>query len=140
MASYRKIKKEKVLEAIEGSAGIVLTVAHRLNCTWYTAQSLINRWNETKKAFGAETEKILDLAEGQVFNAVKEGDIATAKWVLARKGRQRGYEETPTIRLDSSDPLNINFTGNDSLTKEDLINANNIELGTGDVEETHRAE
>lgn len=134
MASYRGIKKETVLEAIDGSAGIVLTVSHRLGCSWDTARNLINRWAETKKAFNSEIEKILDLAEGQVFKAIKDGDISTAKWVLARKGRQRGYEDTPTIRLDSSDPLNINFTGENSISKEELTGASNVELGKGDGE------
>ena len=134
MASYRGIKKETVLEAIDGSVGIVLTVAHRLNCSWDTARGLINRWTETKKAFNAETEKILDLAEGQVFKAVKDGDISTAKWVLSRKGRQRGYEDTPTIRLDSTDPLNINFTGENTISKEDIVNAGNVEIGNSDDE------
>ena len=134
MASYRGIKKETVLEAIDGSVGIVLTVAHRLNCSWDTARGLINRWTETKKAFNAETEKILDLAEGQVFKAVKDGDISTAKWVLSRKGRQRGYEDTPTIRLDSTDPLNINFPGESKINKDELVNASNVELGNGDGE------
>lgn len=134
MASYRGIKKETVLEAIDGSVGIVLTVAHRLNCSWDTARGLINRWTETKKAFNAETEKILDLAEGQVFKAVKDGDISTAKWVLSRKGRQRGYEDTPTIRLDSTDPLNINFTGENTINKEDIVSAGNVEIGNSDDE------
>lgn len=134
MASYRGIKKETVLEAIDGSVGIVLTVAHRLGCSWDTARGLINRWTETKKAFSAETEKILDLAEGQVFKAVKDGDISTAKWLLSRKGRQRGYEDTPTIRLDSTDPLNINFTGENTINKEDIVNAGNVEIGNSDDE------
>lgn len=126
MASYKNITKDQVLEAINGSVGITLTVANRLNCTWATAKSLIERWEETREAFQSETEKILDLAEGQVFKAVQAGDIATAKWVLARKGRQRGYDES-AILVNNREPLNINITG-EMMSQEQLQNSSGVEI------------
>lgn len=119
--------KAEVLEAVEGSVGIVLTVSKRLNCSWETAKKWIERWEETRTAFASETEKILDLAEGQVFKAVQSGDIATAKWVLARKGRSRGYDESSMLKLDNSDPLNINLSG-DMETAQALSNSATVEI------------
>lgn len=127
----RHYTKEQVLEAIDGSVGITLTVAQRLECTWETAKNWINRWEETRVAFASETEKILDVAEGKVFKAIKDGDIATAKWVLARKGRHRGYDETAMLKVDDSNPLNINFNG---LSAEEITAADNVEINRGDDE------
>lgn len=123
--------KQEVLDAIEGSVGIILTVSKRLQCTWDTAKRWIERWEETRRAFSSETEKILDLAEGQVFKAVQNGDIATAKWVLARKGRHRGYDETAMLKVDDSNPLNINFSG---ISAEEILAADNVEINRGDDE------
>lgn len=127
----RHYTKDQVLEAIDGSVGITLTVAQRLECTWETAKNWINRWEETRVAFASETEKILDVAEGKVFKAIKDGDIATAKWVLARKGRHRGYDETTMLKVDDSNPLNINFNG---LSAEEITAADNVEINRGDDE------
>ena len=129
-----KYTKDEVLDAIEGSAGILLTVAKRLQCTWDTAQRWVNKWEETKTALKNETEKVLDMAEGQVYKAIQANDLQTAKWVLSRKGKERGWGEDNSLKLVNDDPLNINLTG-DTMTAEELQNATDVEItGTGDGE------
>ncbi len=129
MPSYKNIPKETVLKAINASYGIISTVAARLSCDWGTADRLIKRWAETKEAFRAETESILDLAEGKVIKAINDGDIATTKWYLAKKGKTRGYEDTPTIKLDNDEPLNIQFA---QASAETLLQADNVEVNSGE--------
>lgn len=123
----RHYTKEQVLEAINGSVGIILTVSKRLDCTWETAKNWVNRWEETRVAFASETEKILDVAEGQVFKAVQNGDITTAKWILSRKGKHRGWNEDNTLKLANGDPLNITL-GGEMLTREQIEAAGNVEI------------
>lgn len=126
--------KEEVLDAIAGSAGIVLTIANRLKCTWDTAQRWIGKWKETEIAFQNEGEKVLDIAEGQVIKAINAGDLQTAKWVLSRKGKARGWNEDNTLKLTNGDPLNINLTG-ETMTAEELMNSGDVEItGDGDTE------
>lgn len=130
----RKYTKDEVLDAIEGSAGILLTVSKRLQCTWDTAQRWVNKWEETKTALKNEGEKVLDMAEGQVLKAVQAGDLQTAKWVLARKGKERGWGEDNSLKLVNDDPLRIDLTG-DTMTPEELTEATDVEItGTGDGE------
>lgn len=131
MPSYKNIPKETVLKAIKASYGITSTVAARLSCDWGTADRLIKRWSETKEAFKTETESILDLAEGKVIKAINDGDIATTKWYLAKKGKLRGYEDTPTIKLDNGEPLNIQFAEANS---DALLQAGNVEVNNGESE------
>ena len=131
MASYKNTQKETVLKAIKASYGITSTVAARLSCDWKTADRLINRWQETKDAFKTESELILDLAEGKVIKAINDGDIATTKWYLAKKGKSRGYEDTPTIKLDNGEPLNIQFA---QASAESLLVADNVEVNNGESE------
>lgn len=130
----KKYTKDQVLEAIEGSAGILLTVSKRLQCTWDTAERWVNKWEETKTALKNENEKVLDMAEGQVLKAVQGGDLQTAKWVLARKGKERGWGEDNSLKLVNDDPLRIDLTG-DTMTPEELTEAPDVEItGTGDGE------
>lgn len=82
-----------VLEAIEGSGGVMLGISKRLGCNWDTARRYVNKWETTRKAFDAEKQKILDLAESTVYKAIKDGDVQSAKWVLATLGRDRGFSE-----------------------------------------------
>ncbi|ADW21635.1 helix-turn-helix Fis-type [Thermus scotoductus SA-01] len=91
MGMARRYTKREVLKAIEGSGGVLSTVARRLGCSWHTAQAYVQRWPETQEAFQAERERILDLAEATLFRAVQEGDVQAAKWVLSRLGKSRGY-------------------------------------------------
>ena len=85
--------KEMVLEAIKGSGGIVSTVSKRLDCAWSTARTHIDKWDETKAAFDDERQAILDMAEGVIYNSIKEGNSQDAKWILATLGKNRGFSE-----------------------------------------------
>ena len=123
--------KEEVIDAIEGSAGIILTVSKRLKCTWDTAERWINKWEDTRVAFKNEGEKVLDMAEGQVLKAVNAGDLQTAKWVLSRKGKARGWGEDNSLKLVNEDPLNINLTG-ETMTAEELSGSADVEVTGGD--------
>lgn len=130
---YKDVKKETVLDAIKGSYGITLTVAKHLGCESRTAKRLIERWEDTRAAFEEEGEKILDISESQVYKSIIEGDIQTAKWVLSRKGKHRGWNEDNTLRLANGDPLNINL-GGDGLTREQIEAAGNLEVPDYDTD------
>lgn len=99
---------EKILEVIDGSAGITLTVAQRLGCDWITAKRYIEKWETTKQAFAAEGEKILDVAESVLERNIRIAyqqqrnpetgetqivDTSDVKWLLSRKGKSRGYAD-----------------------------------------------
>ena len=105
----KKTKKE-VLEAINGSLGIISTIAKRLGCESRTAKRLIDKWQETKDALFDEQELVLDLADTGLYDALIKKEQWAIKFVLSTKGQSRGYVVTPTIKLDNGEPLNIQFT------------------------------
>lgn len=96
-------KKADILEAIKGSGGIVATVALALGCDWHTAKANIERHVETREAFSGELETGLDLVEGAAYGRAKEGDGAMIRFILATKGRSRGYGETAQQEQDSAE-------------------------------------
>lgn len=134
------ITKEEMLEAIRGSNGITTNVQRKLEAargekiSWDTTQKYIDKWDETRTAVKSEKEAMLDYAEHNILrDIVERHDVGTSKWYLKMKGKERGYEDTPTIQLSNEDPLNINLTG-DTMSAEALKESADIEVTGGDPE------
>lgn len=131
----RKVTEKQLLEAIIGSKGIIKNVRNKLmeirgdKIAWNTVKIKIEESEAATKALNAEIEMTLDTAENVINKAIKAGDIATAKWYLRMKGKERGYEDTSTVKLDAGDPLNICFSGIENVTESELVNADNVEIG-----------
>lgn len=100
--------QKQVLESIKDTGGIISTIANRMGCAWSTAQIYINRWESTRTALKDESNKIADFAEGKVIEAIKSGDVNTAKWYLTKKAKDRGYGD-----IDTAPPQNTENEDNE---------------------------
>lgn len=129
MASYKNVNKQTVLNAIQNSQGIMSVIAKRLGCSFHAAERMCDRWEDTKAALADEREFVLDMAESVVFKSINNGSEATAKWLLALKGKARGYDSQTTLCVDNGSPLNIRFDG---MTKDEIQNSDNVEIGGTD--------
>ena len=96
----RNFTREQVLAAVDGCAGVVHTVAKKLDCAWSTAETYIDKWESTKEAYQNENETVLDLAETRLIEAVNKGQPWAIKYILSTRGKNRGYTE----RLEHSGP------------------------------------
>jgi len=97
MARKAMVTKERLLEALKGSGGVVSSVAKKLNSSWGTTRKSIDKWEETKQAYEDESNTILDLAESTIFRSIRDGNSQDAKWLLSTKGKHRGYGEKVEI-------------------------------------------
>ncbi len=88
---------EQFIAAIKGSGGIITTIAQRVGCQWHTANSYIHRHPLVYKAYLDEQEAILDLAETTLLKSIKAGETTDAKWLLARRGKHRGYGDNVDV-------------------------------------------
>lgn len=134
------LTKDEVLEAIRGSNGIITNVQRKLEASrgqrisWDTTAKYVDKWEETKTALQSEKEAVLDMAEHNILkDIIDRHDVGTSKWYLRMKGKERGYEDTPTIQLDNSDPLRIDISG-EPMSAEDLAGSADIEVTGGDKE------
>jgi len=94
---------EQILEAIKGSCGIITNISDSLSCSWNTADKYIKQGSETvKSAYKDECERVIDKAESVVTKALDKDDIQTAKWILATKGKKRGYTEKHEIDVNDT--------------------------------------
>ena len=133
----KKITKEQFLECIKGSQGLLSKVQKKLQAatgetwSWETVRNYVDKWEEAQEAIKAEKEAMLDIAENNIFRDMVNGDVGTSKWYLRMKGKERGYEDTPVIKLDNEDPLNINLTG-DMESAESLAKSAMVEIGNAE--------
>jgi hypothetical protein len=91
------MKQSDVLKAIKGSGGVMSTIAKRLDCAWYTARKYVNEWEATRQAYEDEEQMILDLAESKIYESINNGNTQDAKWLLATKGKKRGFTEKQEV-------------------------------------------
>jgi hypothetical protein len=97
--------------AIPGTAGIVSAIAKRVGCDWHTAKRYIAKYPTVQRAYDDEAEKVLDLAETKVIEAINTGDMGTARWYLSTKGKNRGYAERREITGADGNELTIRIIG-----------------------------
>lgn len=78
---------QQFIDAIPGSGGIISTIAKRIDCDWHTAHRYVHNYPTVRKAYEDECSGIDDLAVSIILKAIRDGDVATAKWWLAKKRR-----------------------------------------------------
>lgn len=100
----RKFENSEIKKAIEGSGGVILTVAKRLKCDWLTAKTKIEAAG-LADLLVSEREATLDLAENKLFENINDNDTTSIIFYLKTQGRKRGYVE----KLDVSLPA-VNIT------------------------------
>ena len=102
MGRHRNFKKKDVLDAINGSYGIVSTVAAKVRCNWHTADEYIKKWPETLQALNDEEESKLDFVEGKAIKKINEGDGSMIRFYLATKGKRRGFTYEDKLEADDT--------------------------------------
>jgi len=105
----KTITKTAMLAAIKGSGGVISSIARRLDTNWHTANTYTQKWAETIHALEDERETILDMAETTVYGSIKEGNTQDAKWLLATKGKNRGFTDRHEITGADGSELKITY-------------------------------
>ena len=93
------------IDAIPGTGGIVSAIARKVGCEWETVRAWIDKYPTVKRAYDAECEAMLDLAESTVLRNIKDGDTADAKWYLTKKGKRRGYGDAVELTGAEGGPV-----------------------------------
>mgnify|MGYP003616620577 CR=1 FL=1 len=96
-----------IKKAIADSGGIIATIAERLGCEWHTAKSYIEKYEETKSAYEAESESVIDLAESKLIENIQANDNTAILFYLKTKGKKRGYIERNEIEHSSNGTIGM---------------------------------
>ena len=97
------------MKAIEDSHGVIAVIAKRLGVEWHTANSAIMNDPMAFQKYQDETDKIVDVAETVILNALMNEDIRVAQWYLERKGAFRGFNPSVEVRNSGDSNITMNF-------------------------------
>jgi len=98
----------QIIKAIQGSRGIKVHIAARLDIDRDTVNSYLKRYPECQAAYDREIESMLDQAESKLYQlAVEEGLERSLHFLLERKGRMRGYGKRQELSHTADQPAEI---------------------------------
>lgn len=86
---YKRLTKKAIKEAIPGTGGLIAAICKKTGYSWGAVRDFIRADEELTKMIQDEEETIDDLAESTVISAIKDKDMQTARWWLARRRRQK---------------------------------------------------
>jgi len=88
-----KLTKRKVAAALMEAHGVVAHAARLLGVTREHLSTYIARYPELQQVRDEARERLLDVAEEGLFDAVKKRRPWALQYVLSRLGKHRGYTE-----------------------------------------------
>ena len=92
-----KYTTAKMIEALREKHGNLSAAARFLNCSRNTIARYIDTYPTVKAVADEERETLIDFAENQLFQQVKEGNITAIIFTLKTIGKHRGYVERQEV-------------------------------------------
>jgi len=93
MQQKQHIKKEKFIEALEQSMGIISHAAKKIGVDRTTPYRWMREDEEYKKRVDEVLNVPLDFVESKLFEAINHNNITAIIFYLKTKGKHRGYVE-----------------------------------------------
>ena len=87
----------KALKAAVASGGCKKTTASLLSCSRTTLDAYIKKYPSLQSFFESVRLQHLDEAEDTLYNAVRNGNLSAAMFVLKTQGRDRGWVEAKPL-------------------------------------------
>lgn len=105
----RKVSNAKFIECAKKCGGIVTALANLAGIDRCTAMKYLNEIPDAKAQFESQKETIIDLAENQLVNLVKQGDKDAIFFLLKTVGKRRGYSEKTETELSGGIGIDTDF-------------------------------
>ena len=100
MARHEQYMHQQVIMAIRATHGMLTLAAERLGCDPSTIHRYATRHASVRQAIAAQRERMTDLAELKLYQAITNGEPWAIRYYLSCQARSRGYAERFHIRLD----------------------------------------
>jgi NAD(P)H-dependent flavin oxidoreductase YrpB (nitropropane dioxygenase family) len=98
----KTVSEARLIKALKDADGIKSHAADALGITRQTVQERIAKSPKLQRVLVEIDEALLDMAEGNLFRHLKEGDKEITKYVLDRKGKKRGYAQKVEASIDEA--------------------------------------
>jgi len=92
-----KYTANQMIEALREKHGNLSAAARFLGCDRHTVARYISQYSTVKEVADEERETLIDFAENQLFQQVKDGNITAIIFTLKTIGKHRGYVERQEV-------------------------------------------
>lgn len=111
----RTITSCQIIAALEESEGILGEAAKLLGIKRYELEDALNADQNLNRIHLSIVEGMIDIAQRNVFSAVKDGNYAASIFILQTLAKERGYSTKSELSLKS---VGKTF---DDMTEEELL-------------------
>ena len=112
MARNQEYTAKEIIDACEGTAGIMALVAQKLGCDRSTVWRYAQRYVTVRDALRQADEAATDMAEAVAIKLIKAEYWPAIKHRLDTKGKDRGYAERTEITGAEGGAVVVKYTGN----------------------------
>ena len=106
MGPVKRLSKQKILNAIKGTYGVKSNISARLGCDRNVLDRAIAKDPDIKKAWEEESERLIDVAENKLHDAVEGSKPWAIGFTLKTKGAARGYTEKQELKITNETSTN----------------------------------
>lgn len=119
MLSWDNIDKEKLMDIVSRSTGLIKPIAQYLGISRQAIYKWMREHPELKEAIDDAREDTLDIIESKVFRNAFDGSERAQEFILRTLGKKRGYSEKTEIEatVDATVEEEIKLP---TLTDEDI--------------------
>lgn len=114
MADRPHYTAEQMIGALQRTKGMVTLAADHLGCTYHTVENYVKRYPSVAEALKRERERILDITELKLVQAINDGEAWAIQFMLKTQGKQRGYVERHEITGKDGESLQIHLSWGDA--------------------------
>ncbi len=97
----------RIIKAIKESSGLLTLAAAKSGMGYRTVCRYVAEFPSVKEAAQDAHERMLDFAEGKLYEKIKGGDNACIIFYLKTQGKARGYIERQEFTGESGGPVKV---------------------------------
>ena len=112
-----RVTVTEIERALRVAAGVRTAAAERLGISRQALARRIQASARLQRVVAEVEDNLLDMAEAKILQSVQAGDLSSARYLLDRKGRARGWGSRTEITGPAGAPVTFNLT---ELSDDDL--------------------
>jgi len=108
----------RIIAAISESSGLLTLAAKKAGLGYSTVWRYTQEFPAVKQAVIEAKERMLDFAEGKLYEKIKSGDNAAIIFYLKTQGKARGYVERQEVTGEGGQPIKTEIIVQSEKSKE----------------------
>ena len=100
----------RIIAAISESNGLLTLAAKKAGIGYSTVWRYTQDFPTVKQSVTEAKERMLDFAEGKLYEKIKSGDNAAIIFFLKTQGKKRGYVERSEVTGEDGKPMETRVT------------------------------